>query len=113
MRPLEFQGLNGCYIYVFGISRIEWLLYIHFWNFKKYALLSGVHVADPRGNDDVSICVDVLEYFFVKIYFDMSLNLLENISSDIDEIDLNRSFLLLHIGSCSCSQTHKTTIPPT
>jgi len=42
----------------------------------------------------------------------MSSNPLENISSNINEIYLKYSFLLLPIGSYSCSHIHKTTIPP-
>jgi hypothetical protein len=29
----------------------------------------GVNVVDPRGNDDVSICVDVVVFFFFQDIF--------------------------------------------
>jgi len=69
-------------------------------------------VADPYGSDDVSISIDMLDFFFVNIYFDMSSNPLKNISFNMDEIYLKYSFLLLPIGSYSSSHIHKTIIPP-
>ncbi len=29
-------------------------------------------MADPRGNDDMRVFVDMVEHIFVKVYFDMS-----------------------------------------
>jgi hypothetical protein len=118
MHILEFQGLNGYYICVLWSFRGQDFLkdapktfsciktwgtnlakfYIHIW------FNINIIVKCPRGSDDVSICVDMLKYFFVRVYFDMSPNLFRNIPFDMDQIYLEYSFV--HLFTCSCSYSH-------
>ncbi len=61
-------------------------------------MLLGVHMVDPHVNDDVLVCVNMLEYSFVRIYFDMSQKFSKNIPSNMDQIYLEYSFL--HLLTC-------------
>jgi len=70
-------------------------LCIHIW--FNMDIVANIHMV----NDDVLVCANMLEFFFVRVYFDMSPNLLENIASNMEQI----YFFLAH--------THKTIIPKT
>lgn len=58
-----------------------------------------VSMVDSCVSDDVSICANMLEYSFVKIYFDISQNLSTNILSNMDGVYFEYSFL--HLFTCS------------
>jgi hypothetical protein len=69
-----------------------------------------IDVECPCGNDDVVVCVDVLAYIFVKVYFDMSFESIKSIPSNMNGMYLEYSFLFLFIGSHCYSHVHKIAI---
>jgi len=66
-------------------------------------MLLGVHMVDPHVNDDVLVCVNMLEYSFVSVYFDMSQKFSK-------KFHLTWTKYIWNIPSYTCSHAHEIVI---